>query len=194
MSKKLILGLLLSSLLFTSGCAKVEPGYVGIKVNNYGSQKGVEDLPVRTGVVYYNPVTEDVYKFPTFMQNIVWTADTHEGSPTDESITFNSVEGAVINADIAISYSMDCHKVPDIFVEFRQPARQITNVYIRSQVRDTFSRQASQMKVTAIFGSGKQKLLESVRQDLNDNLGPKGFRFDQSPGPSSGRIQSTSGP
>ncbi len=55
-----------------TGCDRVEPGYVGIKVNQWGSQKGVNDFPLVTGGVFYNPLTEDIYKFPTFMQNAVW--------------------------------------------------------------------------------------------------------------------------
>lgn len=166
------------ALVSLAGCAKVEPGYVGIKVNQYGSQRGVEDFPIRTGGVWYNPFTEDVYKFPTFIQSVVWTADTTEFSPGDESITFNSVEGATINADIALSYGFVPEKVPRIFVEFRQDAETLTTVYIRSQVRDAFSRTASKMKVMDIFGEKKQELLQAVKDDLNGHLGPKGFYFD----------------
>lgn len=164
--------------LITGGCTKVPPGYVGIKVNQYGSQRGVEDFPLLTGKVWYNPFTEDVYQFPTFMQNAVWTRDKTEGSPNDDSITMNSIEGAVINADIALAYAFTPERVPYIFVEFKQDAETITWGYMRSQVRDAFSRKSSVMKVTEIFGVRKQELLEQVKQDLNERLGPKGFRFD----------------
>jgi hypothetical protein len=41
---------------FTTGCAKtIPPGHVGIVVNQYGSQKGVADFPLKTGRVWYNP-------------------------------------------------------------------------------------------------------------------------------------------
>lgn len=175
-----VIGMIVFILFFfaLNGCTKVEPGYVGIKVNQYGSQKGVEDFPLLTGRVWYNLFTEDVYKFPTFLQNIVWTKNPNEGSPNDDSITFNSIEGAPINVDIALSYGFEAEKVPSLFVEFRKDAEHITNVYMRSQVRDAFSRIASQMKVTDIFGAKKQELLVNVKKDLQANLGPKGFRFD----------------
>ena len=166
--------------MLISGCAatKVRPGWVGIKVNNYGSRRGVEAYPIVTGMVWYNPFSEDVYKFPTFLQNVVWTQSKDEGESKDQSITFNSVEGATINADIALSYSILPEKVPTLFVKFRQSAEDITRVYMRSQVRDAFSRHASKMKVTDIFGEGKQQLLVDVKKDLNDNLGKEGFNFD----------------
>jgi len=163
--------LLFIVLFLLTGCTTVPPGYVGIKVNNYGKQRGVEDFPIMTGMVSFNLFTEDVHKFPTFLQNVVWQGDS-------ESITFNSIEGAIVNSDIALSYAFVADKVPHLFVEFRQDAEHITDIYMRSHVRDAFSRQASAMKVVDIFGNGKQALLISVKTDLEQNLGPMGFRFD----------------
>lgn len=166
----------LSSILCLSlvGCASVEPGYVGIKVNQYGNQRGVEDFPIKVGAVWYNPITETVYKFPTFMQTVTWT---HNAQP-DKSITFQSIEGAVVNADIGLSYSIDPIHVPAIFVEFRQCEDHITNIYLRSQIRDCINRHSSKIPVVDIFGPGKEKLLDNVRKELEHKLGPKGFRFD----------------
>lgn len=162
-----------------TGCGTTIPaGEVGIKVNQWGTNRGVQDYPLATGRIMFNPITEDVFKFPTYKQNRVWTKDTHEGSAHDESITFNSLEGAVINADIFISYSFEAAKVPSIYVEFRQTAETITDVYIRSEVRDAFSRAASTMKVTDIFGRGKADLERTVLADLQRRLGPRGFKID----------------
>jgi len=173
----MFLAVLLVALPMT-GCTRVEPGWVGIKVNMYGTQKGVEDFPLQTGRVTFNPITEEVYKFPTFMQNFVWTRDNTEGSKNNDEITFNSVEGAVVSADIAVGFLVSAEKVPDIFVEFRKPIEEIRDVYIRSQVRDAFGRHASTMKVTDIFGEGKQKLLDAVKEDLNNLLSERGISFD----------------
>jgi regulator of protease activity HflC (stomatin/prohibitin superfamily) len=174
-----VLGVVLS-VGWLSGCGRiVTPGHVGIVVNNFGSQKGVQDLPTQVGWVWYNPFTEDVYVFPTYLQNVVWTQASHEGSPNDDSITFNSSEGASVNCDIAISYSFVPDKVPHIFMEFRQDAEHITSVYVRSRVRDWFSVNASKMRIADLFGAGKQGLLDSVKSALNKELGPKGLQFDQ---------------
>jgi regulator of protease activity HflC (stomatin/prohibitin superfamily) len=179
MKKLVVLFLLLAALPILAGaCTRVDPGYVGIKVNLYGSDKGVEDLPLVTGRVWYNPWSTDIYVFPTFMQTVTWTQSKTEESPDDDSITFNSVEGAVLNTDISIAYTFEAAKVPNIFKEFRQPAKVITWKYMRSQIRDAFSRHASNMKAVDIFGARKQELLIAVKKDLNDNLGPKGFHFD----------------
>jgi len=159
-------------------CTKVEPGYVGIKVNNWGSQRGVQDYPLKTGMVFYNPATEDMYDFPTFMVTRTWTQNVNEGNPTDESITFNSIEGTQVNADVAITYFFQADKVPEIFVKFRAKPDVLTDGYIHNRVRDFLNREASNMKVVDIFGQGKQTILNNVKHDLEAELGPIGIHFD----------------
>jgi regulator of protease activity HflC (stomatin/prohibitin superfamily) len=161
-----------------SGCTKVEPGWAGIRVKLYGSQRGVQDFPVITGRVWYNPWTEEIYQFPTYMQNVVWTAAMNEGAPRDESLTANSQEGVPFNFDVGVSYQIDATMVPHIFLKFRENASMLTNVYIRNQVRDFFSIEASKMPIMQIVGPEKQLLLERVLTDLRNKLGPDGIRFD----------------
>lgn len=167
------------TLTILASCTNVEPGYVGIKVNSYGTQKGVEDFPIQTGRVTYNPITETIYKFPTFQQNVIWDKDSDSGiSDSDESITFNSIEGSVINADVGVSYSIEASKIPNVFVKFRQDISHITHVFVRSEVRDAISRHASKYKVIDIFGPGKENLLKEVKDDVQNSLGPVGFKFE----------------
>ncbi len=159
-----------------SGCTKVPPGNVGIRVNMYGSNKGVDNAMLETGRVWYNPITEDIFKFPTYMQNAVWTKEDTDESPGDQSVTFNSVEGSSINADVAISYQIIPESVPSIFIQLRQDADYITSVYVRSKTQDALSRTASKMKVIDIFGSKKEELLQNVKDDLQTTM--PGFKFD----------------
>jgi len=171
----------LLSLAFIScfvGCTYVEPGHSGIRVNMYGNSKGVEDSPLVTGRVFYNPMTEVIYEFPTFMQNAVWTKDATEGSPTDESVTFNSIEGASLNVDVGIAYQIQESKIPHIFVKFRKDADALTHGYLRTKVRDGLNKHAAEMKVTDIFGVGKAKLLEIVKNELVAELEHEGFIID----------------
>lgn len=80
--------------------------------------------------------------------------------------------------DVSLSYAFVTDKVPAIFVEFRRTPEEITNTYMRTRVRDAFSRVASSMPVVDIFGAKKQELLARVKQDLTNDLEPKGFRVD----------------
>ena len=57
-----ILTIVLSIFLFAS-CERIDAGHVGVKVNQYGDNKGVDDVVAVTGVVFYNPITTKVYEF-----------------------------------------------------------------------------------------------------------------------------------
>jgi len=126
----------------------------------------------------YNPFSESVHKFPTFLQTEKWTKGSDEGSENDESITFNSIEGATINVDVGASVQFQFDSVPAIFVEFRKDAQEIIDGFIRNQIRDAFSRAGSQMKTTEIFGNGKRMLVDSVNILLKKSLGSKGILVD----------------
>lgn len=175
---KLMLVITLLVIGSLTGCTRVKPGYVGIKVDQWGSQKGVNDFPLQTGLVWYNPIKEDIYIFPTYMQNAVWDKLPSDKDPGDNSVTFNSIEGAIINADIALAYTFESSKVPQIFVEFRQTPEALTHGFMKNEINNSFSRAASRMKASDIFGVGKQELLDAVKMDLSTNLGPKGFKFE----------------
>lgn len=178
MNKFALTAILTALLAIFSGCTRVEPGYVGVKVDNWGDNKGVNDYPARTGLIWYNPLKEDVYEYPVFMQNAVWERASTPQSPGDDSVTFNSIEGAIINADIALAYSFEAEKVPEIFVKFRQSPDVITHGFMKNEINNAFNRVASTMRATDIFGERKQFLLDNVRSNLNATLGPIGFKFD----------------
>ena len=63
-----IVGLFLMVFLFKS-CERIDAGHVGVKVNQYGDNKGVDDVVAVTGMVFYNPFTTAIYEFPTFIQH-----------------------------------------------------------------------------------------------------------------------------
>ena len=95
--KKLLLTVVLSS--FLVGCSDVPSGYVGVKVNLLGSEKGVDSQELGTGR-YWLGINEQLYIFPMFTQTQVWTKDANEGSPNDDSMTFQTIEGLDVNADL----------------------------------------------------------------------------------------------
>lgn len=152
----------------------VEPGNVGIKINLYGENKGVQSYTLRTGAVWYNRFTERVYEFPTYMQNANWSA----GNYNNEEITFNSSEGAVMRADVSLSYQIKPEKVPEIFTELRQDAEYITHVFMRAKTRDAISRIASKYTATEIYGEKKTAVMEEVGKELIRELEHKGFVID----------------
>lgn len=175
MSRALMGIVLLSSV---AACSYVPAGNVGVKFNLYGSDKGVNFEEVGPGK-YWLGWNEELYIFPTFMQNYVWTKSADEGSPNDESISFQTMDGMVANADIGISYSIDPDKVTNIFQKYRKGVDEITDVYLHNMVRDALVKEASTKPVDYVYGSGKAELIAKVQEDVMSQVAPIGINIDK---------------
>lgn len=173
--------LLVVTIFVASSCmARIDAAHVGIRVKLAGSDRGVDDIPVVTGWVFYNPVTEQLIQFPTSVQNVTWTKDPHEGSPADESINFSSLEGVNINSDIGLSFHIEPSLAPHLYLRFRKSNMiELANGYVRNALREAFNVVASQMPVQAIYGAEKAKLVADVTKKLQDQLGKDGIIIDQ---------------
>lgn len=155
-------------------CSKVPAGYVGIKVYLLGGDKGVdtEELPVGR---YWIGINEDLFLFPTFQVNYVWTKSSDEGSPNDESITFQTKEGLEVNGDFGISFRIDPKKTTILFQKYRRGIEEITNIFIRNMVRDAINGIASTLPMENIYGEGKQNLINEVQLFVNNQTEPEGL-------------------
>jgi regulator of protease activity HflC (stomatin/prohibitin superfamily) len=167
----ILLGIV-SLALLCSGCTTVPPGSSGIIVNNYGTQRGVQDIPIKTGRISYNPVSEDVYIFPNFVQRVIWTQSKTEGSDKDESITFNSVEGAKINTDVAVQYQIHPQDTAAIFIKYRHDTESIADTFLHDAVRNAMSLVGGQMKVTDIIGTKKKEFEDNVTEIVKKKMAP----------------------
>lgn len=165
-------------LALTAGCKFIPPGHVGVMVDLYGTNRGVQGTTLVTGRVWYDPWTKQIYEFPTFMQYRAWTANTNEGNPVDESITFVSSDRIRVNVDVSVAYQFEPDKVPALFVQFRQTPDDIADNYIRSRVRDAFVRSGSKLKAMDILGPGISTLDIDVKDDVDKEMGPIGIHFD----------------
>ena len=161
-----------------AACTDVPAGNVGVKVFLLGGEKGVDTETLGVGR-YWIGWNEDLYIFPTFMQNYVWTKDPAEGSPNDESISFQTADGMTANADIGISYSLDPEKISIIFQTYRRGVEEITDTFLRNMVRDALVKQASNKPIEYVYGAGKAELIAAVQKDVADQVGPIGIKIDK---------------
>lgn len=164
--------------LFLSSCTKVPAGNVGIKFYLLGQDKGV-DYDVLGPGRYYVGINQEMYKFPTFTQNYVWTSDKQEGSPEDESFNFQDVQGLELNADIGITYKIIPDKVPIIFEKYKKGVEEITDVYLRNMVRDALVKRTSTLDVEYIYGKGRSDLIDSVSFDVKNQCANIGIDIEK---------------
>jgi len=153
-----------------AGCTNVPPGYVGIKVNSWGAQRGVNDFPLQVGRVGFNPLTTDVYQFPTFMQRENWSGE--------QGFTCRSKQGQAVGLDIAVAYTFQADKVPSIFVKFRQEPEAITAGYIHDTVRGTLCGRTEHFDIMEILGEKLSQVTNEVTALLNQQNKDIGIHFE----------------
>lgn len=162
-----------------SGCTRINPGHVGIKVDMAGSQRGVQDYTLRTGWVFYNPLGSTIVEYPTFIQTAVWTKNPNEGRKEDESITFTDKNDMVVNADVSISYHLDQAKVPNFYVQFRTDNIQgFTYGFLHNVARDAFNNVGGHYTVEQIMGDNGQ-FLQQVQAEIQSKVALYGVSIDQ---------------
>ena len=172
--KKIIMLLMF---LFITGCSNVPPGYTGIKVFLNGGEKGVDSQVLGVGR-YWIGVNEQLFLFPTFTQNHVWTQVATEGSPNDDSFTFQTKQGLTVNTDVGISYHIEPDKVTTIFQKYRKGTDEITNLVLRNSVRDAFNKAASSRDIESVYGEGKAALVDEVLSIVQAEMNPVGIKVE----------------
>lgn len=161
-----------------SACSKVPAGNVGVKVYLLGKSKGVDQETLNSGR-YWIGWNEELYLFPTFQQNYVWTKGRDQGSEGDESITFQTKEGLTVNADFGITYHVEADKVPLLFQKYRRGIQEITDSALRNLVRDSINYTASKMAVESVYGEGKQDLITKVQKEVSDQVVEYGINIEK---------------
>lgn len=162
MIKRLLLStFVLASLVLSVGCSKVPAGYVGVIVDLYGTQKGVQLQEVGTGRYWLTP-NEELFRFPTFTQTVTW----HD----ENALSFQTVEGMKVSGAVGMTYHVEAAKVPVLFQKYRAGIDEITNVFLRNMVRDAFNEKASTLKVESVYGAGKTELLLAVEERVRDQV------------------------
>lgn len=161
-----------------AACSTVPAGHVGVKVYLLGGSKGVDSEELGVGR-YWIGMNEQLYIFPTYMQNYTWTREPDATGPEDESISFQTVEGMTANADVGISYQLDPTKINKIFQTYRRGVDEITDTFLRNMVRDALVKQASVKPIEYIYGAGKADLMAAVQADVQKQVQDIGIKIDK---------------
>jgi regulator of protease activity HflC (stomatin/prohibitin superfamily) len=159
--------LILTSALMFSSCTRIDAGYEGILVKQYGTEKGVQDVSLVTGRVWYNPLTESVFEFPIFVQTVDY-----------DPFTVNAKDGSVFTVDPTISFKVENGKSPHIFSKYRKNIEEITRTTLYNYVRDAFRIQFNKYTTEGII-SNRQTFEAAVQLQLDSALRLEGFNLEQ---------------
>lgn len=164
-----ITAFLLLIILFKS-CERIDAGHVGVKVNLYGDNKGVSDVTEVTGMVFFNPITHNIYEFPTFIQHKEYTGE--------NSFVVNSKDGSEFHVSPIINYSVKRDKVPAIFAKYRRSLDQIEEGFLKTSVFDAFRLATNKYTADELIGNRQAYEIE-VRRILETQLLNEGFIVNQ---------------
>ncbi len=154
------------------GCATIPAGYRGVKVYYYGDSDGNETRELGIGRYPYWPLTQTIYKFPVFQQNVLWAGD--EGG-----VRFQAREGVNVSVDLGMSYTIDPKKVTVLFQTYRRGIEEITDSFLRHIVVDACTRVAGTMGIEEIYGTQKGEFIRRVNEDVAAQVRPNGLRVDR---------------
>jgi len=169
---KMLMGIIIAfiGINFMSSCNRIDAGHVGIKVQLYGSEKGVQDITECTGWVFYNPASSSVYEFPTFIQHKEYTGE--------NSFAIQSQDGTEFIVSPIVNYSVVADKVPAIFKKYRRDLEDIEDGFLKTAVFEAYRIVANSYKADALISS-RQEFDAKVKKELQDQLTKEGFLLSQ---------------
>jgi regulator of protease activity HflC (stomatin/prohibitin superfamily) len=161
-----------------TSCTRVEPGHVGIKVNNFGSAAGVSDRALGVGW-YFTPVGTNIYEYPVYTSTYAWTANRAEQNVNDEAFNFQDRNGLNLSADISVAYRVDPVRAPILFQKYRTDMAGIVGGPLRNAVRSALVEEAANLGVEEIYGPKKAALVNAVWRDVSHYFEPFGLHVEQ---------------
>ena len=124
---KLLAALLLVCCCSTSCYTRIDAGHEGIKVNLYGDSKGVDDVELVTGAVWFNPITTAVYEYPTFVQTVDY-------APFD----INAKDGSKFTVDPTININLVSGTAAATFKKYRKPMDEVVHDVLKTHIVNAY--------------------------------------------------------
>src|SRR5919199_2948339 len=155
----------------------VNPGYVGIVIHRAGG--GVDPVALGPGLHLRNPLTTGIEEYPTFMQTLILTRASSEGSSSNDEINVNSVEGQPLSLDVSMSFELDPSRVPALYQTFRTDIGAIQHNYVKQAIRQSLQEVVGQEPIADVIGPKKAEVVNRTQQKISDRLTPYGIQVKQ---------------
>lgn len=147
---------------------RINPGEVGIVVDLFGNERGVEEKELTVGMHWINP-WQVLYRFPIFEQNHQWEKE--------DGFNFQTSEGLSVHADIGITFNLIPTRVHELFCKYRRGMDEITHLFIRNNIRDSINRVSSKMRIDELYGPKKEDFFREVLAQVQTEVEPLGFHI-----------------
>lgn len=161
-----ILSILMITALYSCS-TRIDAGHEGILIKQYGTDKGVQDVSLVTGRVWYNPWTEDVEEYPTFIQTVDY-----------DGFDVNAKDGSSFSVDPTLSFNIVPGHSPIIFSKYRKDLDEVAKTTILNYVKDAFRLQMNKYTTDEIV-SNREQFENDVQKTLSKVLSDEGFKLEQ---------------
>lgn len=163
---KRLITLLLATLAMYS-CTRIDAGYEGLLIKQYGEDKGVSDVTLVTGRVTYNPLTENVEQIPLFVQTVDY-----------DPFTVNDKDGSVFTVDPTLSIKVIKGMSPAIYQKYRRDVDVIVATTILNYIKDAYRLQFNKYSTNDVI-SKREELDTNVQNAITAQLEKEGFHLEQ---------------
>jgi regulator of protease activity HflC (stomatin/prohibitin superfamily) len=127
----------------------------------------VQDVSLVTGRVWYNPITESIYEFPTYVQTVNYDA-----------FTVNAKDGSVFTVDPTLSLRVAPTSSPKIFTKYRKPVNEILNQTLVNHIKDVYRIEFNKYSTDSII-SNRERFEAGVQEKMIAFLEGEGFLMEQ---------------
>ncbi|GIW23026.1 MAG: hypothetical protein KatS3mg068_2033 [Candidatus Sericytochromatia bacterium] len=155
----------------------INPGNVGIFINRLNGE--VSNNPLMPGIKFKLIGFQDIVEYPIFMQTVIMTKNNTEGSPYNEEINVNSIEGQPISCDVSLSFELDPKKVPELYITFRNDIQNIIQGYVKQTIRQAMQQSVGKVEIANFLGKDKSTVVNNIQKVLEDELSKYGFIIKQ---------------
>jgi len=162
----IVVGILIALAIQPFTYENIDAGNTGIKLNLYGTDRGVDNVTIVTGRVWYNTWTTRVVEFPTFMQNVDYDA-----------FIVNTKDAAEFHVDPKLSYHVNAVFAPRIYKSYRKTLKEIEQQSIRNSVYEAYRIAANSFSSDSVM-SHRQVFDAKVESILRKSLEKDGFVFE----------------
>jgi regulator of protease activity HflC (stomatin/prohibitin superfamily) len=171
-----VLAVIVAAIVVKTCFGRVDPGNVGIRVNNI--MGGVERESLGVGW-YFAPPGTHIYEYPVFTRTYSWNSTSTEQTATDESFNFQDKNGLSLRADVAVSYHVDPTRASILFQRYRTDMDLIIAGPLRNAIRNAIVERASQLGVEQIYGDHKAELINTAQKQVAAFFAPYGLTVEQ---------------
>jgi regulator of protease activity HflC (stomatin/prohibitin superfamily) len=149
-------------------CTVIDNSEVGLKFKKFSlTEQGTLKAEPATGYVWYNPFTEKVFSYPTFIQRVDYTP-----------FTVTTKDAAVFSMDPVLAYQLKRDQAVTVFTTYRTPLKDIEQGYMRTCIYDAYRICANNYTSDELMSS-RAKFEAEVRAMLDSSLGKEGFEVKE---------------